>query len=80
MSTNHILLCERITRIQREQISALSKDGDDRELESEMDYIRSQADELRREATSFALVAVVTRFQHWVRLFVEELMDRAQQP
>lgn len=62
--TNHRLLLENISRIEREEIAL--RTWDERE-------IRAESDELRRAASGLALVGLVTRLHHWVSVFVEEL-------
>src|SRR5438445_2068125 len=77
LRTNHRLLSETITRIEGDEISALSeKHEDPQELGAEIAYTKNTADELRRTANSLAVVGLVTRFQHWVRVFVEELTNK----
>jgi hypothetical protein len=72
--TNHQLLCERLIRIEEEEVSRLSKqDADESEIGSEIAFTRSNSAELRKEANSLSLVALVTRFQHWVRILVGDL-------
>jgi hypothetical protein len=74
---NHKLVIEKINATAEEQISKAEQESDDQNVGSEIDFIESQADDLKREATNFALVALVTRFQHWVRDSVEELTTQS---
>jgi hypothetical protein len=73
---NHELLCKSISRVEQEQLSEAAKAEDPYEAGAEIEYLRSSADELRRDARSLALVSLVTRFQHWLRIFAEELTNR----
>jgi hypothetical protein len=72
---NHELLCKSISRVEQEQLSEAAKAEDPYEAGAEIEYLRASADELRREARSLALVSLVTRFQHWLRVFAEELTN-----
>ncbi|MCU1295927.1 MAG: hypothetical protein JWO91_205 [Acidobacteriaceae bacterium] len=63
--TNHNLLMENLSRIRREWLA--SSDGED--SAEILDY----ANECRRAANNFALVALVTRLHHWIAIFVGEL-------
>jgi hypothetical protein len=62
--TNHTLVLESISRIEREEIALENLDP----IET-----HTYSDELRRAANNLALVALVTRLHHWVSVFVEEL-------
>jgi hypothetical protein len=76
VKTTHELLCENITRKEQEALAEAEKIEDAHEAGAEIQFVKSSADELRREAHSVAVVTLVTRFQHWMRVFVEELPNR----
>ena len=67
VSTNHRLVMENISHIEKEAVAT----DDHLDLGELHDY----SDELRRAANNFALVGLVTRFRHWVNLFLEELLE-----
>jgi hypothetical protein len=62
--TNHTLVLESISSIEREEIALENLDPTE---------IHTYSDELRRAANNLALVGLVTRLHHWVSVFVEEL-------
>jgi hypothetical protein len=77
VSTNHRLMMETITRIERHSIAAIpQRDKEEGIVGIELPYIQYRADDLRQGANQFALVALVTRFQHWVRLYFAELTNK----
>ena len=66
VSTNHTFVMENISRIEKEAVAT----DDHLDLGELHDY----SNELRRAANNLALVGLVTRFRHWVNLFLEELL------
>jgi hypothetical protein len=62
--TNHRLVLESISRIERDEIALDNLDPTE---------IHTYSDELRRAANNLALVGLVTRLHHWVSVFVEDL-------
>jgi len=70
------LLCENIARQEEEEMATAEKIGDPCDAGAERQWSKSNADELRREARSIAVVTLVTRFQHWLRVFVKELTGK----
>jgi hypothetical protein len=62
--TNHRLVLESISRIERDEIAFGNLD---------LTEIHTYSDELRRAANNLALIGLVTRLHHWVSVFVEEL-------
>lgn len=76
VKTIYELLCENITRKEQEALAEAEKIEDPHEAGAEIQFVKSNADELRREARSVAVVTLVTRFQHWMRVFVEELPNK----
>jgi hypothetical protein len=69
-------LCENIASKEALEIAEAAKIEDSREAGAEIQWAKSTADELRREARSVAVVTLVTRFQHWLRVFVEEMKKK----
>src|ERR1700688_1620013 len=72
------LLCENIASKEALEITEAEKIEDSREAGAEIQWAKSTADELRREARSVAVVTLVTRFQHWLRVFVEEIKKKPE--
>ena len=70
------LLCENIASKEALEITEAEKIEDSREAGAEIQWVKSNADELSREARSVAVVTLVTRFQHWLRVFVEEMKKK----
>jgi hypothetical protein len=70
------LLCENIARREKEAVTEAEKIEVPEEAGAERQWLRSNADELRGEACSIAVVTLVTRFQHWLRVFVRELTEK----
>ena len=68
VSTNHKLLMENISRIEDE--------ADDTSDHFDFAELHTNSDELRRAAHNLALVGLITRFDHWLSLFVEELSNK----
>jgi hypothetical protein len=66
VSTNHTLVMENISRIEQDAVAT-----DD---EPDLSEMHAYSDELRKAANNLALVGLVTRFRHWVNLFLEELL------
>lgn len=69
VSINHRLLMENISRLEQE--ATVTGDGFD------LIEVRGISDELRRAANNLAVVGLVTRFHHWISLFVEELTQNS---
>lgn len=67
------LLCENIASKEALEITEAEKIEDSREAGAEIQGAKFDADALRQEARSVAVVTLVTRFQHWLRVFVEDL-------
>lgn len=67
------LLCESIARKEVEEIADAENIEDPSHAGAERAWVISNADELRQEARSVAVVTLVTRFQHWLRVFVKKL-------
>ena len=76
VKTTYDLLCENIARREEEEITEAEKIEDPRDAGAERQWVKSNADELRQEARSIAVVTLVTRFQHWLRVFVKELTEK----
>jgi hypothetical protein len=76
VNATYDLLCENIARKEALVITEAEKIEDSREAGAEIQWVKSNADELRREARSVAVVTLVTRFQHWLRAFVEEMKKK----
>jgi len=70
------LLCEDIARKEAPAITEAEKIADSREAGAEIQWVKSNADDLRRGARSVAVVTLVTRFQHWLRVFVEDMKKK----
>jgi hypothetical protein len=70
------LLCENIAGREEKAITEAERIEDPREAGAERQWVRSNADELRQEARAIAVVTLVTRFQHWLRVFVKELTEK----
>ena len=66
VSTNHTLVMENISRIEQDAVPT-----DD---EPDLSEMHAYSDELRKAANNLALVGLVTRFRHWVNIFLEELL------
>lgn len=66
ITTNYQLSLEGIARIEKEDLSQI-EDHDERS------YQQRYFDDLRVAANNFAVVAVVTRLDHWVTLFCKKL-------
>jgi hypothetical protein len=69
---NYNLLRDTISRHADEEIAKVETD-DPATLGSEIQYWQSVADDLRKDAVHFALVSLVTRFQHSVKELVREV-------
>lgn len=76
VKTTYDLLCENIAHREGEAITEAEKIEDSHEAGAEIQWVKSNADELRREARSVAVVTLVTRFQHWLRVFVEDMNEK----
>jgi hypothetical protein len=76
VSATYELLCENIASKEALEIAEAEKIEDSREAGAEIQWAKSTADELRREARSVAMVTLVTRFQHWLRALVEEMKKK----
>jgi len=76
VNATYDLLCENIGRKEALAITEAEKIEDSREAGAEIQWVKSNADELRREARSVAVVTLVTRFQHWLRVFVEDMKKK----
>lgn len=70
------LLCENIARKEEEWVKEAEKIEDPSKAGAERQWARSNADELRQEARGIAVVTLVTRFQHWLRVLVKEVTDK----
>jgi hypothetical protein len=70
---NHRLILEGISRIEKEELVGL----DD---EDEIRYQQRYFDDLRIAAHNLALVAVVTRLDHWAKRHCENLKLKPQKP
>ena len=66
VSTNHTLVMENISRIEQDAVPT-----DD---EPDLSEMHAYSDELRKAANNLAVVGLVTRFRHWVNLFLKELL------
>jgi hypothetical protein len=73
VKTTYDLLCENIARREAQAITEAEKIEDPREAGAEIQWVKSDADKLRQEARGVAVVTLVTRFQHWLRFFVEDM-------
>jgi hypothetical protein len=76
VKTTYDLLCENIAHREEEGITEAEKIEDPHDAGTEVQWVESNADELRQEARSVAVVTLVTRFQHWLRIFVEDMKEK----
>jgi hypothetical protein len=65
-----------ISRLEKENIAMREKATDCPELGSDLAETRAIANDLRRAANALALVGLVTRLNHWVSIFVEEITNK----
>ena len=73
---NHSLVLESIDRLERDEVSRRCTEMEDTpELDSEIAYAKSMADDLRNAANQLALVSLVTRLQHSINVFARDLPD-----
>jgi hypothetical protein len=73
---NHSLLLESIGHLEQKEMSRLRQQTEDGpELHSELAFASSMADDLRTAANELALVSLVTRLQHSIRAFVEDISE-----
>jgi hypothetical protein len=72
---NHRLTLEAITRQEDHELENIHKDPllDADELGSFMSYVQTGYDDRRRAANNLALVALVTRFHHWLTRLIRRL-------
>src|ERR1700693_4956604 len=72
---NHRLTLEAITRQEDQELENIHKGPslDDDELCSFMSYVQTGYDDRRRAARNLALVALVTRFHHWLTRLIRRL-------
>jgi hypothetical protein len=76
---NHSLVLESIDRLERNEVSRLCAEMEDTpEVDSEIAYAKSMADDLRNAANQLALVSLVTRLQHWINDLVRELPNASR--
>lgn len=76
LETNHRLLLESITNTQQKEEAALWENKSAEEpalVHADILDSRDFANSLRDAATSLTLVGLVTRLQHWISIFAEEL-------
>jgi len=73
--TNHTFVMTNISRLEKENIAMREKATDCPELGSDLAETRAIANDLRRAANALALVGLVTRLNHWVSIFVEEITN-----
>jgi len=66
VTTNHRLLLEAITKIEDEELEGIKDEDEYREQQKNFDNLRVVANNL-------AVVAVVTRLDHWVNVYCEKL-------
>lgn len=78
---NHGFTLEAIERSEDEELTKIEKGFalEDREVvDSIMRHERNFYDDLRQAARRLALVALVTRLQHWIERFVRQVTPRVQ--
>ena len=74
VSQNHELVLENIERLEKAEFSRLySEMPNAPELDSELAYAASMADDLGNAANQLALVSLVTRLQHSINVFVKDV-------
>jgi len=74
VSQNHELVLENIERLEKAEFSRLySEMPNAPELDSELAYAASMADDLGNAANQLALVSLVTRLQHSNNVFVKDV-------
>ena len=78
---NHELVMDSIARLEKAEFSRLYKEMPNApELDSELAYTTSMADNLRNAANQLALVSLVTRLQHSINVFVKDVGGRNGAP
>src|SRR6266513_692441 len=74
--TNHRLTLEGIDNAEEKDLAEFQEDiavEDYETIGSTVSYLQRFYEDLRRAAHLLALVGLVTRFQHWIQRFVEQL-------
>ena len=72
VTVNHKITLEGISLSEQEEIATFHSDDED-ERRSHRREQENFSEDLRRAANHLALVGLITRFQHWINKFVQEL-------
>jgi hypothetical protein len=77
---NHQMVLDALAREEKDASTELQEDlADDYEaLSSAISHMRKDYDDLRNAANELALVGLLTRFQHWIHRYVQQLKRKGQ--